>query len=529
MDRNILSIRFWETLHHLVNREGMRVVYISKNNNEVWLEDERKEPYQIIKLTQKDFDWSNELKASIKRTFEYAKEIRKNLKLRQANVVNVILSIYPPVDDYESVVSEALPFTAGGKKQFRTILIPIQDIKTRMFPLATEWALHEMPPYLELDYMDEDQQEQILLSLKHAVKQSSKKREDRERSLFLHGKPLFTFLLLGVILAVFTFIEMHGSTMSTLTLVQFGAKFDPLILEGEWWRFFSAMFLHIGFLHLFMNSLALFYLGSAVERIFGTSRFVFIYFIAGFTGSVSSFVFNDNVSAGASGAIFGCFGALLYFGIIHKRLFFRTMGMNVIVILAINLAFGFLVPMVDNGAHIGGLVGGFAASVIAGLPNQKKNIFQAVSLVVTAIALAGLLFIGYNQKADSEQIAAIYIQMGQELIEEDDYEGAKPYIERALENDEQAGDEILSNGYFLLSYVQINLEEYEEAKENLLLTIELSPSFHGAYYNLALVYYELGQIDEAINIIEPAIEMQPGNESYQELLDELERIRSSSV
>ncbi|WP_183040885.1 rhomboid family intramembrane serine protease [Salipaludibacillus neizhouensis] len=524
MDRNELSIRFWESIHHLVNREGMRVVYISNNNEEVWLEDDRKKPYQIIKLTQRDFDWSNHLRRSIARTFEYSKEISKKLNLRQANVVNVILSIHTPVDDYESIVQKALPLTAGGKNQFRTILIPIKELQDKMFPLATEWDLSEMPRYINLDYIDEDRQDELLVSLKQSVKQSLKKREEKERNLFLHGKPLFTFLLLGIILAIFAFVEMRGSTTSTVTLIEFGAKFDPLILEGEWWRLFNAMFLHIGFLHLFMNSLALFYLGGAVERIFGTGRFVIIYFIAGFIGSASSFMFNDNVSAGASGAIFGCFGALLYFGVNHKRLFFRTMGMNVIVILIINLGFGFLVPMVDNGAHIGGLIGGFLASAIVGLPKHKKNIFQAISLVVTIITATILLWIGYQQETDSEQISMIYYQVGQEYIEAENYEKALPYLEMGVSNENQPDKESEANGHFLLSYVMIKLDDYENAEKQLLLAIELIPTFHEAYYNLALVYSENGQINEALEMVEKAVELNPDNEDYQNLQDELKQL-----
>src|SRR5690606_2824550 len=133
-------------------------------------------------------------------------------------------------------------------------------------------------------------------------------------------------------------------------------KFNPLILEGEWWRFITPIFIHIGFLHLMMNTLALFYISGIVERIFGSIRFFIIYILAGISGTVASFIFNTHISAGASGAIFGCFGALLYFGYRHPNLFFRTMGVNVFFILGLNLAFGFTVSGVDNAGHIGGLI-----------------------------------------------------------------------------------------------------------------------------------------------------------------------------
>jgi rhomboid protease GluP len=524
------SIRFWETLHHLINREGMRLVHLNEREETAWIEDDRQKPYHLIRLALKNYDWSNQLQRDIEKIKERAQQVRKRLGLRQANVTNVILSAYLPVDDYERYTNEALPLTAGGKKQFRTLILPLGDLKNRLFPIATEWKLKEMPPYLPDSYIEENEQEEhILRTLKYNVKQSLQKQEEKEKGVFLFGKPYFTFLLLGIILLVFGLVEMAGSTTSTLSLIQFGAKFDPLILEGEWWRFFSAMFLHIGFLHLFMNSLALFYLGGAVERIFGTSRFIIIYFLAGFIGSVSSFVFNDNVSAGASGAIFGCFGALLYFGLIHKRLFFRTMGMNVIVILVINLAFGFLVPMVDNGAHIGGLIGGFAGSAIVGLPKQKGARSKILALLAAVTGAAILLFAGYSQDAESERIYVIYYQMARESAEAGDYETALHFLNQFEEGTQYITDDrILRDAAFLFSYTQIRTGEIDEAKEKLEQLVNDYPEFHEAQYNLALIYYEEGSYEEALERVEQALEANPGNNDYQDLKSELEDLIQSS-
>ena len=107
-----------------------------------------------------------------------------------------------------------------------------------------------------------------------------------------------------------------------------------------------------------MNTLALYYLGVAVERIFGNVRFIFIYLFAGATGFIASFIFSSVLSAGASGAIYGCFGALLFFSAINPKLFFRTIGLNLFVVLGINLVFSFTASGIDNAGHLGGLAGG---------------------------------------------------------------------------------------------------------------------------------------------------------------------------
>ncbi|UCZ54555.1 rhomboid family intramembrane serine protease [Bacillus shivajii] len=520
MNTMTLSLRFWEIVYHLVVKEGMRVVHINKNASEVWVEDDRKEPYQIIRLAEKDLDWSNQLKQDIKSTHERAKQVRKQLGLRQANVVNVIISQYPPVDDYQEIVDQPLPFSAGGKQQQRTILVTLDNLTETLFPLATEWSLHEMPSFISSDRVEDE--ESVIRSLRRAVQHSSDKRLEGERNLFFFGKPIFTYIILGCILAVYTVVEQFGSTTNPETLITFGAKFNPLILEGEWWRFFSAMFLHIGIFHLLMNSLALFYLGGAVERIFGTSRFFIIYFLAGLAGSVASFAFNENVSAGASGAIFGCFGALLYFGVRYKRLFFRTMGMNVIVILVINLAFGFMVPMVDNGAHIGGLIGGFVASAIVGMPNHSHQPKRLVAFISGGLALIALLFYAYNQEGTGQSYA-VYYQIGTEYMKSEQYEDAQPYFEKVVNNDHIQDEELIAQSYFQLGSIEISSENFDQAKEYLGNTVSLSPSFFEGQYNLAVVYYYQGNYEEAYEQLQKAMEIQPNHEKAIQLEEELLR------
>src|SRR5699024_11056510 len=179
-------------------------------------------------------------------------------------------------------------------------------------------------------------------------------------------------------------------------LVKYGAKYNPAIVSGEWWRIISSMFLHIGALHLFMNMLAIYYLGTAVERIFGSTRFVIIYFISGVIGGLTSFAFNTHIAAGASGALFGLFGALLYFGVIHKQLFYQTMGKSVIFILLINLVYGFIVRQIDLGAYVGGLIGGFIAAAITSLPYQNHSVKLHKVLGVISFLIMIVFLVSYG-------------------------------------------------------------------------------------------------------------------------------------
>jgi rhomboid protease GluP len=125
------------------------------------------------------------------------------------------------------------------------------------------------------------------------------------------------------------------------------------------------MFLHIGLAHLFFNSYALFIFGLEMERLYGPDRYLVVYILSGLFGSLASFASRgpEVFSAGASGAIFGIIGMNLAYFLLHRETFGqfgRQRVMNTLLIIGINLVFGFTVPGIDNLAHIGGLVAGFA-------------------------------------------------------------------------------------------------------------------------------------------------------------------------
>jgi rhomboid protease GluP len=133
------------------------------------------------------------------------------------------------------------------------------------------------------------------------------------------------------------------------------------VAQGESWRLFTAMFLHIGVLHLLSNLYALNALGPMVEGYYGHARFLAIYLLGGLTGSVASYAFSDASSAGASGAVFALIGATTVYFLRYRENFGargRAIIQNMFLVIAVNLIFGLSVAFIDNWGHIGGLVGG---------------------------------------------------------------------------------------------------------------------------------------------------------------------------
>ena len=199
-------------------------------------------------------------------------------------------------------------------------------------------------------------------------------------TLFARSNP-FTMIFVGINLGVFA-LEWLAGGMSALSadiavLRAMGAKDNALInTNHEYWRFITANFLHIGFLHLLFNNYALMIIGQEIERIYGSARFVILYIATGLVSSMASYYFNpEATSAGASGSIFGLFGVMATFAFKYRKelpeFLSRDIKRRIIPVIIINLAFGFIVRIVDNAAHVGGLLSGIALAFI--IPYQRLD------------------------------------------------------------------------------------------------------------------------------------------------------------
>ncbi|MCH9739975.1 MAG: rhomboid family intramembrane serine protease [Epsilonproteobacteria bacterium] len=182
--------------------------------------------------------------------------------------------------------------------------------------------------------------------------------------------------------------------MSAEYLYSIGGMFGPsVVMDGEIWRLFTAMFLHGGAEHIIMNMLSLYIVGRSVEMLFSKVAYLGIYFVSGLVGGLASIYFHPvSVGVGASGAIFGVFGALAGFALVHyKRMhdefisFMRGFG----IILVLNLVIGLVFPSVDLSAHIAGLVVG----VIGGIFVAKFP--KGIWLYVAIMTLLMVLFYNY--------------------------------------------------------------------------------------------------------------------------------------
>jgi membrane associated rhomboid family serine protease len=205
-----------------------------------------------------------------------------------------------------------------------------------------------------------------------------------------------TGALLAAIVAMYVVEIAAGGAASLIEgpsarrLVDLGALFAPAVAAGEYWRLLSSMFLHAGVFHIAFNAYALWIFGSVVEQELGRLRFILIYFVTGLAAGAVSYAFGPiGVGVGASGAIFGIFGAFVAYNWRRRDLALAAARLrSAMFIIVVNVLLAFTIPGIDWRAHMGGLGAGLAAGFAA--EGAGSRAARRAILVGGFLALAGV-------------------------------------------------------------------------------------------------------------------------------------------
>ncbi|MBN2878019.1 MAG: rhomboid family intramembrane serine protease [Clostridia bacterium] len=212
-------------------------------------------------------------------------------------------------------------------------------------------------------------------------------------------KPIVTYILIAICTVIFLADQITGKLIygyfNTGILTYLGVKNNDLISSGEVWRLMTSVFLHLDIRHIGFNMIALYIWGKHAEALYGRKNYLFIYLLAGLLGSLGSYAFSSANGLGASGAIYGILGAIFYVYLYNKQFFLHVFSKQIFILAAISLGYGFILPNIDNMAHLFGLVGGFLAAAIFGVIRQvnKRRLYPA--LIVYLIIAIGCGVIGY--------------------------------------------------------------------------------------------------------------------------------------
>ena len=181
---------------------------------------------------------------------------------------------------------------------------------------------------------------------------------------------MLTNILIAINLLVFlisAWISKNIFNIDIYTLIIMGAKVNSLIDKGQVWRLITCAFIHGGLIHIFFNMYALKILGPEIEYVYGKIKYLVIYLLSAIAASIFSYIFGpQSVSVGASGAIFGLFGAMLIFGIKHRKQMGKAYMMNILQVIFVNVIIGISSSNIDNAAHFGGIIVGALIALLLG-------------------------------------------------------------------------------------------------------------------------------------------------------------------
>ena len=359
-------------VHYFVTEKNYNPVVVHGINDEIWLENMDYE-YKIIRIVSRYIHNNEQLDFNKYR----GRQIIKKLKMKTLSFKMKMLSIYT---DYGDNVTNR---EDNNDKDTSIFINNINDIEKN--PLVLE----VFPDIVEKTQHDEKGIE-LLFKITDDINGTNERKNKKMEKIFSSKKPIVTWIIIALCIIMFF---VSGMGYDTYTLVKYGANFSGLVRNGELYRLVTYMFLHAGIVHIGLNMYSLYIVGPRVEDFFGKWKYALIYFISGICGGLLSIGVTPNVvSVGASGAIFGLFGALIYFGYNYRGYIGAMIRSQIVPIVIYNLFMGLFIPGIDMWGHVGGLIGGIlTANMVGTIENKKYNVSNIILLVVY---MAFLIYLG---------------------------------------------------------------------------------------------------------------------------------------
>ncbi len=349
-----------------------------------------------------------------------------------------------------------------------------------------------------------------------------KRKKDYEIQLKVK-KPWLTYGLIVINIIVWLIIKLvsikSGQSYSNL-LDPFGAKINSYILQGQYWRFFTPMFLHANEIHLAVNCYSLFIVGSQVEKLFGRGRFAFIYLFSGILGNIVSFAFSINAAVGASGAIFGLMGAMLFFAFKRPSLLKSGFGANLVTTVVINLVYGFMNSQIDNNAHLGGFAGGFLTTGIVYNSKQETSrdrLVKAVSLIMAVIITIAAALYGFTNQ--NNKIVPMLTELQTFEIQENWAQAEK--LGENIMDLKPSSKNIRTSVLWSITRAEINQRKYQEGIPHAEQLAKISPV--DGHFLLGFMYFNSAQYDAAREHLQKAKELEsPYIDTINQMLSKIE-------
>ncbi|MHB8063879.1 MAG: rhomboid family intramembrane serine protease [Ruminiclostridium sp.] len=445
-----------------------------------------------------------------------------NINGRNASIFKLFLFDETPSDEKIQIIEQGQADIVSEKKFMKSISVNIMDKSVQKHFSVPSFDANIVKSVRQFFSKNFDTRE---TSPEAVVELIAQRQKDFEIQLKAK-KPWFTYGIIAINIAVWLIlklISMKTGTPYENLLVTYGAKVNTLILGGQYWRLFTPMFLHWDEIHLALNCYSLYIVGSQVERLFGHRRFVIIYFVSGFIGCIASFVFSINVSAGASGAIFGLLGAMLYFAVKRPSLLKSSFGANLLTTLIINIAYGYMNKQIDNYGHLGGLLGGFLTTgVVYTVKEQtsKDKLSKYAALILVITVTIGGFFYAFNNEQNTVLLPKL--DTLQTYDSQQNFTESEKLAEEILEINPK-NENIKINVLLSVTLAEVSQRKFDEAEQHARQLVKLSPE--SGHFILGVIYYNTKELDKAKEELQAAKKLgSPYMDAINNMLSEIEKM-----
>lgn len=382
-----LDEKVMKLLHFFITEQDYNPIVLHGAKNEIWLENLESE-YGIVRIVTDYIHNDEQFNFDLFKTNQIVKKIKKKTLSMNLKTLSIFLNLGDNVYELK-------------EEQYNFGNIDCVDVKEIDDLNKYQFVINAFPD-ITIATKFKEKGTELLMKITKDINKKNVEETKQAEDLFKIKKPIVTYIL--ILINVVAFLTMYifgkGST-NAQTLVDFGGLV-PGLVNGQYhiyelYRLITSMFLHNGIWHLLLNMYALYILGPQLESFFGKFKFIIIYLISGIAGNLLSLLFisGNTVSVGASGAIFGLMGALLYFGY-HYRVYLGTViKSQIIPIIFLNLLLGFMTSGINNFAHIGGLVGGILISMVVGVKYKSQTSEKINGVIMTLIYFGFMIYMVY--------------------------------------------------------------------------------------------------------------------------------------
>ena len=370
--KNLLAMKL---LHYFITEKNYNPIILQGAENEIWLENMDSD-YKIVRIVSNHIINDEQYNLDVFKT----KHIVKKIKRKTFSFSMNVLSIFTDIDDDVKI-----------EKNNNIDCISIYDEKD----LHKYKFVYDTFPDISKKMAFTEEGFQLFMKITSDINKKNKEDAVKIDEVFKKKVPYVTIGL--IIINTIVFILMYMMNNEDYYIQKYSVWGYGIVNNGEYYRLITGAFLHGGVSHYIINMYSLYVLGSQIEGFLGRGKYLAVYMFSALIGSLFSIIFNTIPSVGASGAIFGILGSLLYFGYHYRVYLGSVIKSQILPLILINLAIGFMSNgQIDNFAHIGGLIGGVLMTMAVGVKYKSSKTEMINGAIVSIILTAFLFFVAFN-------------------------------------------------------------------------------------------------------------------------------------